>query len=103
MNEFKIKPKTSTLGQFNPEKPLRGPGVSYVAIACVVGSFVLNSLLGWVAGVLLAIAAVVLGKLGLDSTGRGLALVALILGVVLIGVLLTILIVGRENIGISPT
>jgi hypothetical protein len=103
MNEFKVKPKTSTLGQFSPEKPLRGPGVSYAAIACVVGSFVLNSLLGWIAGILLACAAVVLGKIGLDSKGSGLALIALILGVVLIGVILTVLIIGSENIGINPT
>lgn len=72
-------------------------------MACVVGSFILNSLLGWVAGILLAGAAVVLGKVGLDSEGRALALVSLLLGVVLIGVILTVLIIGSENIGVSPT
>ena len=103
MNTFKAKPKKSTLGQFHPETPMRGPAVGYAAMACVVGSFVLNSLWGWVAGVLLASAAVVLGKIGLDSEGRGVALVSLILGVVLIGVILTVLIVGSENIGINST
>lgn len=103
MNTFKAKPKKSTLGQFHPEAPMRGPAVGYAAMACVVGSFVLNSLWGWVAGICLAGAAVVLGMIGLDSEGRGVALVSLILGVVLIGVILTILIVGSENVGINPT
>lgn len=82
---------------------MRGPWMGHLAMACVIGSFVLNSLLGWVAGLLLAVAAVILGKLGLDSTGRGMSLVALLLGVVLMGVLLTVLLIGSENIGISPT
>lgn len=103
MNTFKPKPKKSTLGQFHPETKMRGKGIGYVAMGCVVGSFILNALWGWVAGLLLAIAAVVLGKIGLDSTGRGLSLVAMLLGMVLIGVLLTILILGWEKIAINPT
>ena len=82
---------------------MRGPAISYIAMGCVVGSFILNDLLGWIAGFLLAIAAVVLGKIGLDSTGRGLALVAMLLGVVLIGILLTIRILGWEMIAIDST
>jgi len=72
-------------------------------MGCIVGSFILDALLGWVGGLLLAVAAVVLGKLGLDSTGRGLSLVAMLLGIILIGVLLTILILGWEKIPINPT
>jgi len=103
MNTFKPKPKKSTLGQFHPETEMRGKWVGYVAMGCVVGSFILDALLGWIAGLLLAVAAVVLGKLGLDSTGRGLSLVAMLLGIVLIGILLTILILGWEKIPINPT
>ena len=44
-----------------------------------------------------------LGKLGLDSNGRGLSLIVLILDVVLMGVLFTVLITGKDNIGIMPT
>ena len=103
MNTFKPKPKKATLGQFHPETKMRGKWVGYVAMGCIVGSFILDALLGWVAGLLLAVAAVVLGKLGLDSTGRGLSLVAMLLGIILIGVLLTILILGWEKIPINAT
>jgi hypothetical protein len=103
MNTLRPEPKKSTLGQFRPEEPMRGPWIGYLAMSCVIGSFILNSLLGWVAGVLVAGCAVVLGKMGLDSTGRGLSLIAMLLGVVLIGVLLTVLLIGQENIGMSPT
>lgn len=101
MNTFEPEPQKPALGQFRPEKPMRGPWIGYVAMGCVIASFIFNYLLGWVAGVLVAGCAVVLGKIGLDSKGRGLSLIALLLGVVLIGVLLTVLMIGKENIGIG--
>ena len=94
--------KKSTLGRFRPEAKMRGWWVAYAAIACTVGSFVLYELWGLIPGAILAASAIALGKLGLDSKGRSLALIALILGVVLMGVLLTVFIVGEENIGILP-
>lgn len=94
--------KKSTLGRFRPETRMRGWWVAYAAIACTVGSFVLYELWGLIPGAILAASAIALGKLGLDSKGRSLALIALILGVVLMGVLLTVFIVGEENIGILP-
>ena len=59
--------------------------------------------LGQIPGIILAAAAIYAGKKGLDSKGRNLALIALIAGVLLIGIYLTVLIVGNENIGIMPT
>ncbi len=94
--------KKSMLGRFRPETKIRGRWIGYVALACVVGSFVFYDLWGWIPGVILVASAITLGKLGLDSNGRGMSLIALILGVVLMGVLLTVLIVGKENIGILP-
>jgi len=96
----RVKPerKKPTLERFRPETKMRGRWIGYTALACVVGSFVLYSLWGWI----LAASAIALGKLGLDSNGRGPSLIALILGVVLMGVLLTVLIVGKENIDIMP-
>ncbi|MCK5248266.1 hypothetical protein KAR02_15275 [Candidatus Bipolaricaulota bacterium] len=102
VNTLEPERKRTTLGRFRPETKMRGRWVGYVAMACVVGSFVLYDLWGWIPGAILAASAVALGKLGLDSKGRNLSLIALILGGVLIGVLLTVLIVGKENIGITP-
>lgn len=94
--------KKSTLGRFRPETKMRGRWIGYAALACVVGSFVFYDLWGWIPGAILVASAITLGKLGLDSNGRGMSLIALILGVVLMGVLLTVLIVGKEHIGILP-
>ncbi len=102
MNTFKPEPKKSTLGQFRPETVMRGWWIGCAALGCCVGSLILNELWGWIPGVILAISAVVLGKAGLDSKGRTPSLVALILGVVLIGAYLTVLIVGKENWVIAP-
>ena len=98
MSTLTPEPKKSKLGQFRPETEMRGPWVGYVAIACVVGSFVLSELWSMIPGAILAASAVVLGKLGLDSKGRKLAFVALIAGVLLTGIYLTVLIIGKENI-----
>ncbi len=104
MNTLKPEPKKSTLGRFRPETKMHGRWVGYAALACVVGSFLSYELWGWIPGAILVVSAVVLGKLGLDSKGRSLSLIALIVGVVLIGVLLTVLIIGKEKIiGIVPT
>ena len=99
---MKPERKKSTLERFRPETKMRGRWIGYTALACVVGSFVLYSLWGWIPAAILAASAIALGKLGLDSNGRGPSLIALILGVVLVGVLLTVLIVGKENIDIMP-
>ena len=77
---------------------MSGRWIGYAAIACIVSSFILSVLWGMIPGAILAASAIVLGRLGLDSKGRSLALIALILGVLLIGIYLTVLIVGRENI-----
>ena len=98
MNTLRPEPKKSTLGQFNPETEMRGKWLGYVAIACVAGSFVLGGFRSLILGAILAASAVVLGKLGLDSKGRSWALVALIAGMLLTGIYLTVLIVGKENI-----
>lgn len=102
MNEFKLEPKRSTLGQFRPETMMRGRWIGFLSLGCLVSSIILNELWGWIPGVILAISAVVLGRFGLDSKGRGLSLVALILGVVLVGAYLTVLIVGKENWIMAP-
>ena len=102
MNTFKPEPKKSTLGQFRPETMMRGRWIGFTALGCFASSLVLNELWGWIPGVILAASAVALGKLGLDSKGRGLSLIVLILGVVLIGAYLTVLIVGKENWVIAP-
>ena len=98
MNTLRPEPKKSTLGQFNPETEMRGPWVGYVAMACVAGSFALGGFRSLISGAILAASAVVLGKLGLDSKGRSWALIALIAGMLLTGIYLTVLIVGKENI-----
>ena len=102
VNTVEPERKKSMLGRFRPETKMRGRWIGYAALACVVGSFVLYDLWGWIPGVILVASAITLGKLGLDSNGRGMSLIALILGVVLMGVLLTVLIAGKENIGILP-
>ena len=103
MDPFKLGPKRAKLGQFHPETEMRGRWIGFVALGCLLASFILNELLGMIPGFVLAIAGVILGKWGLDSKGRLLSTVALIFGVVLIGVYLTVLIVGKENWDITPT
>ena len=97
MDPFKPEPKKSTLGQFHPETEMRGRWIGFAASGCLLGSLIVNELLGMIPGFLLAIAGLVLAKWGLDSKGRLLSMAALIAGVVLIGVYLTVLIVGKEN------
>ena len=103
MNSLEPERKRTILGRFRPETTMRGHWVGYAALACTVGSFVFYELLGLIPGAILAAAAIYAGKKGLDSKGRSLALIALITGVLLIGIYLTVLIVGKENIGIMPT
>ena len=76
---------------------MRGRWIGYAALGCLLASFILNELLGVLPGFILAITGLLLGKWGLDSKGRLLSTVALILGVVLIGIYLTVLIVGKKN------
>ena len=82
---------------------MRGRWIGFAAFACLLASLILNELLGMIPGFTLAIAGLILGKWGLDSKGRLVSTVALILGVVLIGVYLTVLIVGKENWDIAPS
>lgn len=86
MNTLEPERKRSTLGRFRPEKRMRGHWIGYAALACAVSSFVLYELWGQIPGAILAAAAIYAGKKGLDSKGRNLALVALIAGVLLIGI-----------------
>jgi len=96
MDPFNPEPKKSNLGQFHPETEMRGRWIGYAALGCLVSSLILNELLGMIPGFILAIAGLVLAKWGLDSRGRLLSMAALIVGVVLIGVYLTVLIIGKE-------
>ena len=82
---------------------MRGRWIAYAGLSCAVGSLVLHQTLGFVPGLLLAAAAALLGKIGLDSKGRSVALVTLLIGIVLIGTYLTVLILGDENIGLPPS
>ena len=82
---------------------MRGRWIGFAALGCLLASLILNELLGMIPGFILAIVGLLLGKWGLDSRGRLLSTVALILCVVLIGVYLTVLIVGKENWEIAPT
>ena len=58
MNEFKLEPKRSTLGQFRPETVMRGRWIGFTALGCFASSLILNELWGWIPGVILAAAAV---------------------------------------------
>ena len=102
MNTLKPEPKKSTLGRFRPETRMRGHWIGYAALACAIGSFVLNELWGLIPGAILAAAAIYVGKMGLDSKARIQALIALIAGILLIGFYLSVLFVGKENIGVPP-
>jgi len=102
VNTLKPEPKKSTLGQFRPETRVRGRWLGYTALACAIGSFVLNELWGVIPGAILAAAAIYVGKIGLDSKARIPALIALLVGILLIGLYLTVLFVGKENIGVTP-
>ncbi len=79
-----------------------GHGIGISGLICVVGSLALHQWIGMIPGLVLAAVAIYLGKRGLDSKGRAMALVSLIGGIVLVGVYLTVFIVGSENIGIAP-
>jgi len=103
VNTLKPEPKKSALGRFRPETKMRGRWIGYAAVACLVASFILYELWGLIPGAILAAAAIYAGKMGLDSKARIPALIALIAGILLIGVYLTVLFVGKENIGITPT
>jgi hypothetical protein len=97
MDPFKPEPKKSNLGQFHPETEMRGRWIGFAALGCLAASLIINELLGMIPGFLLAIAGLVLAKWGLDSKGRLLSMAALVVGVVLLGVYLTVLIVGKES------
>jgi len=102
MNSLRPEPKKSTLGRFRPETQMPGRWIGLSGLVCIVGSFLVHQWVGMIPGFVLAAIAALLGKLGLDSKGRAIAWVSLIGGIVLIGVYLTVLIIGTENIGISP-
>ena len=76
--------------------------MGYAGLASLAVSFGLHQLAGVLPGLLLAVGASFLGKLGLDSKGRGAALVSLIGGILMIGIYLTVFLIGRENIDIAP-
>jgi len=97
MDPFKSRPKKSNLGQFHPETEMRGRWIGYAALGCLVSSLITNELLGMIPGIILAIAGLILGRWGLDSQGRLLSMAAMIVGVALLGVYLTVLIIGKES------
>lgn len=98
MDPFNPEPKKSNLGQFHPETEMRGRWIGFAALGCLLGSLIINELWGMIPGFILAIAGLLLAKLGLDSKGRLTSMAALILGIVLIGVYLTVLIIGKESL-----
>jgi len=53
VNTVKQERKKSTLGRFRPETKMHGRWIGYTAVACVVCSFVLYDLWGWIPGVIL--------------------------------------------------
>jgi len=102
MDPFKPEPKKSNLGQFHPETEMRGRWIGFAALGCLLGSLIINELWGMIPGFVLAIAGLLLAKSGLDSKGRLTSMAALILGIVLIGVYLTVLIIGKESWVMNP-
>ena len=97
MDPFKPEPKKSNLGQFHPETEMRGRWIGLAALGCLLASLIAHELWGMIPGSILAIAGLLLAKSGLDSKGRLTSMAALILGIVLIGVYLTVLFIGKEN------
>ncbi len=82
---------------------MRGRWIGYTGLVCLATSLGLHQLVGLLPGLLLAVAASVLGKFGLDSKGRGAAFVAVIGGILMLGIYLTVFLIGRENIDIAPS
>lgn len=102
MDPLKREPKRTTLGQFHPETEMHGRWIGFAALGSLLASLISNELWGMIPGFALAIAGLLLAKFGLDSKGRLTSMIALILGIVLIGVYLTVLFIGKESWDINP-
>ena len=81
---------------------MRGRWIGYTGLVCFGASLGLHQFVGLLPGLLFAVAASLLGKFGLDSKGRGAAFVSLIGGILMLGIYLTVFLIGREHIDIAP-
>jgi hypothetical protein len=101
-DEAMIPSRGGRLGRFHPNRPLAGRWVGIVPLAFVVGSMVLHETVGpWPAAALAALG-IYTGKRGLDSRGRGFALIALIVAMIFLIFYATRIIVGDPPTSLEP-
>ncbi|MFC2081806.1 hypothetical protein ACFLSF_03100 [Candidatus Bipolaricaulota bacterium] len=87
------------LGRLAPTRKLTGPWLPVLALCFVLGGLVLDATVGAVFGLVAVVVGVILAWFGRDAKWRGMAYLALYLGIFLVLVFLVVLVIGRSNIG----
>jgi len=91
--------RSRRLGRLEPKRKLMGAWLPILALVCVLGAIALDATVGAIPGLVLAVAGAVLGWFGREARWRGIATLALYLGIFLVLVFLAVLLIGRQNIG----
>jgi len=87
------------LRRLEPKRELTGPWLPILALCFVLGALALDATVGAIPGLVAAAVGTLLAWFGREAKWRGIATLALILGILLVLVFLVVLMIGRENIG----
>jgi len=87
------------LGRLNPKKKVTGIWFPLLSLCVVLGGVVVQGMVGTGLGILVTVAGIVLAWFARDAKGRGIATIALVLGISLVLFFVLVVLVGRENIG----
>jgi len=92
-------PRKRRLGRLEARKRVIGPWLPILALCFVIGGIVLDATVSAIPGLTSAAVGTILAWFGREAKWRGVATLALVLGVLLVLVFLAVLLIGRENIG----
>ena len=91
--------RSRRLGRLEPKRRLVGAWLPILALVCVLSAVVLDATVGAIPGLVLAVVGGILAWFGREAKWRGIATLALYLGIFLALVFLAVLLIGRQNIG----
>jgi len=87
------------LGRLKPTKKVTGIWFPVLSLCVVLGGLVVEGLVGTGPGLLVLAVGILLAWFARDAKGRGIATIALVLGISLVLFFVLVVMVGRENIG----
>ena len=95
-------PRKRRLGRLEAKKKPVGIWLPTLSLCVVLGGLVVDGMVGAVPGLIVLAVGIALAWFGRDAKGRGIATIALVLGICLLVFFLAMMLIGRENIHSQP-